>query len=115
MYLWEHADWPALRWDAAKLLGPVAAARFRQGRLLGGMERLGAEARREAELAALTEDIVRSAEFEGDDFDPAAVRAALAARLGGAAGPAAAAEARIDTIAAMRLAAAADHDAPLTA
>ena len=61
MCIWEHPAWPCLVWDDGKLL---AAARLKQGRLLGGMASLGFDLRREAQLGTLMEDIVKSLEIE---------------------------------------------------
>ena len=41
MYIWERPEWPRLTWDEGRLLELLAAARMKQGRLLGGMARLG--------------------------------------------------------------------------
>lgn len=82
MYLWEQADWPELRWDPARVLGPLAEARLKQGRLLGQMERLGFDLKLEAQVSALTEDVVRSSEIEGEMLDRAGVRSSIARRFG---------------------------------
>ena len=82
MYIWEHPAWPRLVWDDGKLLAPLAAARLKQGRLLGSMASLGFDLRREAQLGTLTEDVVRSSEIEGEVLDRDSVRSSLARRLG---------------------------------
>jgi Fic family protein len=62
--------------------GPLAEIRYRQGRLLGRMEGLGFALRKEAELAALTLEVLKSSEIEGEKLDAAQVRSSLARRLG---------------------------------
>ena len=52
-YSHDQPDWPELTWDNDKLASPLAAMRHQQGRLLGKMESLGFELRREASLAVL--------------------------------------------------------------
>ena len=68
-YIWEKAGWPVFRWDDRALLEPLATARLKQGRLLGGMARLGFDLKREAELETLTEDVIKSSEIEGEVLD----------------------------------------------
>jgi Fic family protein len=82
MYIWERPNWPNFRWDEKALLEPLAAARLEQGRLLGGMAQLGFEIRRDAHVEALTEDVVKSSEIEGEVLNRASVRSSLARRLG---------------------------------
>ncbi len=82
MYIHERDDWPAFRWDSERLTALLASVRHRQGRLIGRMEALGFELRTEAVLHALTEDVVKSSEIEGEMLDPEQVRSSIARRLG---------------------------------
>ncbi len=82
MYIWEQPDWPRFTWDDGGLLEPLAAARLKQGRLLGGMASLGFDLKLEAQLEALTEDVVKSSEIEGEILDRDSVRSSIARRLG---------------------------------
>src|SRR3546814_8230901 len=68
-YIHERADWPGLRWSDEQLAQPLAAVRHRQGRLIGHMEALGFPLRAEAVLQALTEDVIKSSEIEGEILD----------------------------------------------
>ena len=52
MYIWECQGWPKFRWNVDTLLGSLASARLKQGRLLGTMVRLGFDLKREAQLAS---------------------------------------------------------------
>lgn len=81
-YIWQQEDWPALSWDSALLLSPLAECRMRQGRLLALAEGLGLEAGRRAQAEAMTREAVMTAEIEGVSLDPAAVRSSVARRLG---------------------------------
>ena len=81
-YIHQLADWPEFRWDQQALAGPLAETRHRQGRLLGRMENLGFTLQKEAELATLTLDVLKSSEIEGEKLDAAQVRSSLARRLG---------------------------------
>src|SRR3546814_7133556 len=81
-YIHELPDWPNLRWSDEQLAQPLAAVRHRQGRLIGHMEALGFPLREEAVLQALTEDVVKSSETEGEVLDREQVRPVIASRLG---------------------------------
>ena len=65
-YVYEHPDWPKLRWNDAKLSPLLAELRHRQGRLLGRMEGLGFRLRAEATLTTLTSDVIKSSAIEGE-------------------------------------------------
>ena len=94
MYIWEQPDWPLL---------------------LGRVSRLGFDLKREAQLEALTEDVVRSSEIEGEMLDRPAVRSSLARRLGVPDATVVAADQRTEGVVAMMLDATENHAAPLTA
>ena len=115
MYIWQFPDWPDLRWDDSTLIVPLADARFRQGRLLGSMSRLGFDLKQEAQLEALTEDVQRTSEIEGEILDRLTVRSSLARRLGvpdAGAGPV---DRRSEGVVEMLLDAVGRYDAKLTA
>lgn len=82
MYIWEHLDWPGLRYDASVLSTTLASVRHSQGRLLGRMEGLGFALRDQATLQVLTEDVLKTSEIEGQQLNPDAVRSSIARRLG---------------------------------
>jgi Fic family protein len=82
MWVYEHPNWPDFIWDARKLASKLADVRHRQGRLLGKMEGLGFELKREASLNTLTSDVVKSSAIEGENLNPKEVRSSIARRLG---------------------------------
>tara|TARA_B100000686_G_scaffold146124_1_gene153598 strand:- start:459 stop:1568 length:1110 start_codon:yes stop_codon:yes gene_type:complete len=82
MWIHEHQDWPNFTWDAETLASKLADIRHRQGRLLGRMEGLGFELKREASLRTLTNDVVKSSAIEGENLSPEEVRSSIARRLG---------------------------------
>ena len=82
MYLWEKPDWPAFTWADPGLTKLLAQVSREQGRLLGKMEALGFELRREAHLRILAHDVVKSSEIEGEKLDSDQVRSSIARRLG---------------------------------
>ena len=82
MWIHEHQKWPNFIWDAGTLASKLADIRYRQGRLLGRMEGLGFELKREASLNTLTNDVVKSSAIEGENLSPEEVRSSIAHRLG---------------------------------
>lgn len=115
MYVWERPEWPDFRWDDARLLEPLATARLKQGRLLGSMARLGFDLKREAQLEALTDDVVKSSEIEGEVLDRGSVRSSIARRLGIPDAAVAPADRRTEGVVEMMLDATRNLEAPLTA
>ncbi len=115
MFIWERPEWPDFRWESARLLEPLAAARLKQGRLLGSMARLGFDLKREAQLEALTEEVIKSSEVEGEVLDRASVRSSIARRLGVPDAAVAPADRRTEGVVEMMLDATKSYDAPLTA
>jgi Fic family protein len=114
MYLWEEAGWPKFRWNEARLLKPLANARHQQGRLLGSMLRLGFELKQEAQLEALTEDVLKSSEIEGEILDRESVRSSLARRLGIPEAGMAPVDRKTEGVVEMMLDATTNFDSPLT-
>src|SRR5215470_804750 len=81
-YLYISKDWPRFTWDAGRLVPYLSAARYKQGLLLGKMQELGYQLKKEATLAALTEETVKSSAIEGEELNPESVRSSLARRMG---------------------------------
>lgn len=81
-FIHELPQWPQMTWDRESLIQDLAAVRHRQGRLLGRMEALGFDIRTEANLVALTEEVVKSSAIEGERLDTEEVRSSIARRLG---------------------------------
>ncbi len=82
-YIWQQADWPNLTWDSAGLLPLLARVSRAQGRLLGKMEGLGFDTLRdEAHLKAMTDNVVKSSEIEGENLPQDEVRSSIARQLG---------------------------------
>ena len=114
-YIHEQADWPNLRWSDAQLAQPLAAARHRQGRLIGHMEALGFPLREEAVLRTLTEDVITSSAIEGEVLDRGQVRSSIARRLGLDISALAPADRNVEGVVEMMLDATQNYGAPLTA
>lgn len=81
-YIYQQAAWPQFQWDQADLAEQLAAVSRHQGRLIGRMEALGLTLRAEAVLEALTEEVTKSSDIEGETLDREQVRSSLARKLG---------------------------------
>lgn len=81
-YIWQAPDWPNWRFDLATLAEPLANVSRAQGLLLGRMADIGVALRAQASLAALTDDVVKTSEIEGEALNVASVRSSIARRLG---------------------------------
>ena len=114
MWIYEHRGWPGFAWDAEGLACGLAEVRHRQGRLLGRMEGLGFDLRREAGLVVLTEEVVKSSAIEGERLDRAEVRSSIARRLGLDAGGLVPAGRDVDGVVEMMLDATRGFAEPLT-
>jgi Fic family protein len=114
MYIWECPDWPTFRWEEARLLEPLGVARLKQGRLLGSMARLGFDLKLEAQLAALTEDVLKSSEIEGELLDRDSVRSSIARHLGVPEAAVAPSDRKTEGVVEMMLDATGNYEAPLT-
>src|SRR5271154_5314966 len=115
MYIWEQGHWPSLTWDSTRLATLLGHVSREQGRLLGRMQNLGFELRREAQLSTLTEDVVRSSEIEGEKLDSNQVRSSIARRLGMDVGRLVPADRNVEGVVEMMLDATTNYAQPLTA
>jgi Fic family protein len=81
-YIHELPEWPEFTWDAYALSEELASVRHKQGRHLGRMEALGFDLRAEANLTALTDEVVMSSAIEGEKLNSDEVRSSIARKLG---------------------------------
>ena len=81
-WIWQHADWPAFRWQGDRVPALLRACQLAQGRLLGAVGSAGADAGLETGLDALLQNIVTSSAIEGEELNAGSVRSSLAKRLG---------------------------------
>jgi Fic family protein len=115
MHIWEWENWPDLTWQSEPLATLLGQAAREQGRLLGRMQDLGFNLRREAQLSTLTEDVVRSSEIEGEKLDRHQVRSSIARRLGIDVGGLVQADRDVEGVVELMLDATISYEQPLTA
>jgi len=113
-YIWQAGDWPNWRFDLAALAGPLAEVSRAQGNLLGRLTDAGMALRDQASLAALTDDVVKSSEIEGEQLNVESVRSSIARRLGVDIGALAPVDRHVDGVVDMVLDATANCHATLT-
>ncbi|WP_147654186.1 Fic family protein [Vulcaniibacterium gelatinicum] len=113
-YIWQAPDWPNWRYDLAVLAQPIVAVSRAQGVLLGRLADVGLALRDQASLAALTEDVVKTSEIEGERLDTESVRSSIARRLGVDIGALAPVDRHVEGVVEMVLDATANCGAPVT-
>ena len=82
MDIHHRPDWPEFSWDSSLISGKLAAVRHAHGQLSGELGMMTGPLRQRASLEALTEDIVRSSQIEGERLEPRSVRSSLTRHLG---------------------------------
>ena len=115
MYIYEQKDWPLFTWDAELITKLLGSVRHRQGKILGQMQALGFRMQEETMLKALTMDVMKSSEIEGELLNPEQVRSSIARRLGIEIAGALPAERDVEGIVEMMLDATQRYESPLTA
>jgi Fic family protein len=113
-YIWQSGDWPKWRYDLATLAGSLAEVSRAQGLLMGRLADVGMVLRDQASLAALTSDVVKTSEIEGERLDVESVRSSIARRLGVDIGALAPVDRHIEGVVEMVLDATANCAAPVT-
>jgi len=114
-YVWQAADWPRWRYDLSALAGPLTEVSRAQGELLGRLADVGLALRDQASLTALTEDVLRTSEIEGEVLNMDAVRSSIARRLGVDIGAVAPVDRHVEGVVEMVLDATSHSAQPLTA
>lgn len=115
LYLWQADDWPVWHYDLTALASPLSEVSRAQGLLLGRLADVGMALRDQASLAALTEDVIKTSEIEGETLKVESVRSSIARRLGVDIGALAPVDRHVEGVVEMILDATARCDAPLTA
>ena len=113
-FIWEDPDWPAWCFDLSVIAAPLAAVSRAQGLLHGRLADVGLTLRNQASLAALTEDVLKTSEIEGERLNADSVRSSIARRLGVDIGALAPVDRHVEGVVEMVLDATARCDAPLT-
>ena len=113
-YIWQASDWPYWRYDLASLARSMANVSRAQGLMHGRLADVGLALREQANLSALTEDVVKTSEIEGELLDVNSVRSSIARRLGVDIGALAPVDRHVEGVVEMVLDATANCNAPVT-
>lgn len=81
-YIYEYTNWTDFSWKDNAINKVFGEVRLMQGKIIGKMNTLGFSAKEEATLTALTLDVVKSSEIEGEVLNYDQVRSSIARRLG---------------------------------
>ncbi|HEY3330650.1 MAG TPA: Fic family protein [Capsulimonadaceae bacterium] len=113
-YIHQLDAWPHFRWDIAALADQLASVRNRQGFFLGRIHSLGFNSRELISLDAMTDEVQKSSEIEGDLLDRDKVRSSIARRLGLDSIALAPVDCHVDGVVEMLLDATQNYSQPLT-
>lgn len=114
MYIHEKDNWWEFTYDAERVLPVLGEVRAKQGRVLGKMAMLGFDFREETLLSALSVELTRSSEIEGETLNLAEVRSSIARRLGMATAGMPTASRYVEGVVEMLLDATQRYDEPLS-
>lgn len=81
-YIYENENWTNFSWDDKAISLLFGKVRHLQGKIIGQMNGMGFADKEEATLTALTLDIVKSSEIEGELLNYEQVRSSIARHLG---------------------------------
>jgi Fic family protein len=113
-YIWQASSWPNWRYDLAALAQPLADVSRSQGLLMGRLTDVGMLLRDQASLSALTEDVIKTSEIEGEHLNVESVRSSIARRLGVDIGALAPADRHVEGVVDMVLDATVNCQSPVT-
>ena len=114
LYIWQAPDWLNWRYNLATLAQPLADVSRAQGLLMGRLADVGMALRDQAILSALTEDVMKTSEIEGEHLNVESVRSSIARRLGVDIGALAPVDRNVEGVVEMVLDATANCQYPVT-
>lgn len=113
-YIWQYPNWQEFSWDEKKLLPLVAQARLKQGKLIRKMQNLMKADFKKAEAIIFEQETLKTAQIEGERYNPESVRSSIHRRLGLDYAGLPRTERHIDGLVAVLFDATLKHDQPLT-
>jgi Fic family protein len=81
-YIYQYQNWTSFTWNDASINAIFGEVRHLQGKISGQMNAVGFSSKAETTLTALTLDVVKSFEIEGERLNYEQVRSSIARRLG---------------------------------
>jgi len=113
-YIYNNKNWTSFTWDEKAINSVFGEVKMMQGKLIGQMNAMGFSAKEEVTLSALTLDVVKSSEIEGEFLNYDQVRSSIARRLGINSGGLIQSNRHIEGVVEMMLNATQNYDTPLT-
>jgi len=113
-YIYQNKNWTDFTWNDKAINAIFGEIRLMQGKIIGQMNALGFSAKEEATLTALTLDVVKSSEIEGELLNYDQVCSSIARRLGIKTAGLVPSSRHIEGIVEMMLDATQRHNLPLT-
>ena len=81
-YIWQDREWPLFRWSNEQIACLLGMVHQVLGRLTGIVSMFGLEQKNNTFLDAITQEIVGSAEIDGEVMNHDSVRSSVARQLG---------------------------------
>lgn len=113
-YIWQFSNWHAFSWDEKKLLPLVSRVRLKQGKLIQKVQNLMEEDFKQAESIIFEQETLKTAQIEGEKYNPESVRSSIHRRLGLDYAGLPRTERHIDGLVQVLFDATLKHDQPLT-
>ncbi len=80
-YIYEYDNWPKFSWNDKQIGLILGKVRHLQGKIYGQMGALGFLIKEETILSAITLDVLKSSEIEGEILNYEQVRSSIARKL----------------------------------
>ncbi len=81
-YIYEYSNWPNFTWNEKGIQELLGKVRHLQGKIFGQISSLGFSIKEATMLSALTLDVLKSSEIEGEILNYEQVRSSIARKLG---------------------------------
>ena len=81
-YIWQEEKWPHMEWKNEDFCTLLAEVHVLQGKLLGRISLFGLADQNESSLDSMTQEIVHSAQIEGEALNRDSIRSSIARQLG---------------------------------
>jgi Fic family protein len=114
LYVWQQKSWPEWRYESDLLMPILVRVHQALGQLIGRMRDQGLVSKAQASLVALTQDVLKTSEIEGEFLNQDSVRSSIARHLGVDIAAVGAADRKVDGVVDMIVDATKDFAKPLT-
>jgi len=113
-YIWQRLNWNKFYWNEEILLPRVSRVRLKQNKLIQKVQSLINEDFKKAEAIIFEQEALKTAQIEGERYNPESVRSSINRRLGLDYAGLPRTERHIDGLVAVLFDATLNHDQPLT-